>query len=216
VANTYTPNAKLAMPAPGDRIWNVPVNGNAQIVDAANAVGDLAVTTHEQPSASLLVDVAGGLYLNQTNVVSTYAAALSVAVAASSTTSIYLTNAGALTQSVVGFPAAPTVYVPLAVVVSGPSTITSITDARVPFSVAGTAMLPLAGGTLSDGANIVVGTATGTKIGTATNQKLGFFGHAPVVQPTVGATAAGATYTSVEQGLINTLLAAIRALGLGS
>ena len=34
MANTYTPNVQLAMPAPGDRTWNVPVNGNAQVLDA--------------------------------------------------------------------------------------------------------------------------------------------------------------------------------------
>jgi len=37
--------------------------------------------------------------------------------------------------------------------------------------------------TLSDAANIVVGTSTGTKIGTATSQKLGFFNATPIVQP---------------------------------
>lgn len=41
--------------------------------------------------------------------------------------------------------------------------------------------------TLSDGANIVVGSSTGTKIGTATTQKLGFYNSAPVVQQLQGA-----------------------------
>ena len=36
--------------------------------------------------------------------------------------------------------------------------------------------------TLGEGANIAVGTATGTKIGTATTQKLGFWNASPVVQ----------------------------------
>jgi hypothetical protein len=45
--------------------------------------------------------------------------------------------------------------------------------------------LTVAGGTLSDGSNIAVGTTTGTKIGTATTQKLGFFNATPVVQPGV-------------------------------
>lgn len=37
--------------------------------------------------------------------------------------------------------------------------------------------------TLSDGANIVVGTTTGSKIGTDPTQKLGFFNATPIVQP---------------------------------
>lgn len=48
--------------------------------------------------------------------------------------------------------------------------------------------------TLADAANIVVNTATGTKIGTATTQKLGFFNATPVVQQ----TAATALITSLQ------------------
>ena len=39
MANTYTPNVQLAMPAAGDRTWNVAVNGNAQALDALAPVG---------------------------------------------------------------------------------------------------------------------------------------------------------------------------------
>lgn len=45
--------------------------------------------------------------------------------------------------------------------------------------------LSQAGGTMAEGANIAVGTTTGTKIGTATSQKLGFFNATPVVQQTI-------------------------------
>jgi hypothetical protein len=41
--------------------------------------------------------------------------------------------------------------------------------------------------TVFDGANLVLGTTTGTKIGTATSQKLGFFDATPVDQPTLTA-----------------------------
>lgn len=44
--------------------------------------------------------------------------------------------------------------------------------------------------------NIVLGTATGTKIGTATTQKLGFYNATPVVRPVL-ATGAGATVDNV-------------------
>ena len=76
--------------------------------------------------------------------------------------------------------------------------------------------LPLDGGTMTDGANVALGSTTGTKVGTATSQKLGFYGATPVVQPTMGAATAGSSYTSTEQGMLNAVYAAVRALGLGS
>lgn len=57
------------------------------------------------------------------------------------------------------------------------------TDVQTAINELDTEKLALAGGTLTDGANIGVGSTTGTKIGTATTQKLGFFNATPVVQP---------------------------------
>lgn len=57
--------------------------------------------------------------------------------------------------------------------------------------------LDLAGGTLTDGANIAVGTVTGTKLATAVTQKLGFFNSAPVVQP-LGADQAAVTLGNTD------------------
>lgn len=54
--------------------------------------------------------------------------------------------------------------------------------ASAPTALANLGGLALAGGTLTDGANIALGTTTGTQIGTATTQKLAFFGATPVVQ----------------------------------
>lgn len=51
------------------------------------------------------------------------------------------------------------------------------------------AYLPLAGGTMNDGANIAFGTTTGTELGTSTSQKIGFFGATPIVQPISGVDA---------------------------
>lgn len=66
------------------------------------------------------------------------------------------------------------------------STGAAITVGTIPYTdITGTptlSYLPLAGGTMTDGANIVVGTSTGTKIGTATSQKLGFYNSTPVIQ----------------------------------
>ena len=73
------------------------------------------------------------------------------------------------------------------------------------------------GGTMKDGANIALGTATGTKIATATTQKLGFYGKTPISQyGSHGNISAGATYTSTEQNMINDSYNCLRALGLMS
>jgi hypothetical protein len=207
MANTYTPNVQLAMPAPGDRTWNVPVNANAQALDALAPVSALAVITTEVPSATLNVHVAAGNYLKQDGTIGNYAGSVSAAMTASSTNYLYLdlTNSGVLVVNTSGFPV--TAHIPLATVLAGPSSITSIADARVAFSVVGS---------IDDGVNLTFGTVTGTQIGTAANQKLAFFGKTPVVQPTLGAATAGTSYTTNEQTMLNAVYAAIRVLGLGS
>jgi hypothetical protein len=204
--NTYTPNTKLAQPASGDRTWNVAMNGNTTILDALNPVGALAVVTKEVPSTTLNVAVAAGNYLQQDGTIATYGGTASQAIATVSTKVLFLdlAAAGALTVAA-SFPATP--HVRLATVVAGATTITSITDARVAFTVVGS---------YADGVNITFGSTTGTKIGTATTQKLGFFGKTPIVQPTVGAGTAGGTYTATEQAMLQAVFNAVRNLGLGS
>jgi len=207
MANTYTPNVQLAMPAPGDRTWNVPVNGNAQVLDALAPVAALAVITTEVPSASLNVHVAAGSYLKQDGTIGMYSGCMSQAMTASTTNYIYLdlTSSGILVVNASGFPA--TAHVRLATVVAGTSSIMSIADARVAFYVIGS---------FDDGVNLTFGTVTGTQIGTAANQKLAFFGKTPVVQPNLGAATAGTSYTTNEQAMLNAVYSAIRVLGLGS
>lgn len=58
-----------------------------------------------------------------------------------------------------------------------------------------------AGGSVGDGTNIALATATGTKIGTATTQKLGFWNVTPVVQPAGAAQAVPAAYATGAFGL---------------
>jgi hypothetical protein len=207
MSNTYTPNVQLAMPATGDRTWNVPVNGNVQLLDALAPVGALAVVTTEVPSATLNVHLAAGNYLRQDGTIGTYSGSASQAMTASATNFIYLdlTNSGNLAINTTGFPT--TAHVRLATVVAAASTITSITDARVAFQVVGS---------FADGVNLTFGTVTGTQIGTAANQKIAFFGKTPVVQPTLGAATAGASYTANEQTMLNAVYSAFRTLGLGS
>lgn len=205
MSNTYTTRAKLAMPALGDTGWAVPVNGNCATLDALTAVGALAVTLAETPSASLNVSVASGSYLQQDGTVATFAGASSQAITASSTVVLYLDGTASWSLTVAAsYPTTP--HVRLASVVSGASTITSITDGRQCFSVVGS---------WADGVNITLGTTTGTQIGTASGQKLSFWGKSPpVVQQTGGAATAGASYTSTEQNMLQVLWDMARTVGL--
>jgi hypothetical protein len=207
MSTTYTPNAKLAQPALGDTGWAIPINGNAALLDGLTSIGGLAVTLTEMPSASLNVKVAAGNYCQQGGAIATYAGISSAVMTASSTNYLYLdlTVAGALTVNTTSFPT--TAHVRLAVAVAGSSTITSIVDQRIPFSVCGS---------FADGVNLQFGTGTGTQIGTATSQRIGFFGKTPVVQPMMGSATASGAYTPVEQGMLQAVYNAVRALGLGS
>lgn len=206
MANTYTSNVKLAMPSTGDTGWSVPVNSNCTTLDNMNPVGDLAVTTKEVPSSSLNVAVSGGQYINQDGSISTFAGSTSQAITASTTAVLYLdlTSAGALTVAG-SYPTTP--HVRLATVVAGGSSLSSVSDNRQCFNVVGS---------WADGVNITLGTTTGTKIGTSTGQKLSFWGATAVVRPTMGSATAGASYTSNEQTMIQTMWNLLRTIGLGS
>jgi hypothetical protein len=207
MSNTYTPNVQLAMPASGDRTWNVALNANCSTLDALAPVGSLAVATTEAPSASVNVKVAPGAYLRQDGTIGKFAGVSSRAMTISATNYLYLdlTNSGTLTLNTTGFPS--TAHVRLAVVIAGAATISSVADSRVAFSVIGS---------FADGINFTFGTNTGTQVGTAPNQKLAFFGKTPTVQPTLGAATAGSSYTSNEQTMLQAVYNALRNLGLGS
>lgn len=59
--------------------------------------------------------------------------------------------------------------------------------------------------TYADGANISLGTTTGTKIGTSTTQKLGFYNATPVVQPSsTGNSAVTSVAGSTTTVFVNT------------
>src|SRR5262249_12011785 len=172
MSNTYTTKAKLAKPGSGDRNWNTPLNSNADALDALSPVGWFAVTTHEQPSSSLLVDIAAGSFVDQSGTVQTYAGVTGQAIATGMTVKLYVdgTQSWPLVANAGSDPTTP--LVALALVVAGVSTITSITDQRKSIVV---------GGSMAEGANIMLATSPGTKIGTATSQKLGFWNATPIV-----------------------------------
>jgi hypothetical protein len=184
MATSYTSNTKLGKPAVADRNWNVALNANADALDALSPVGGLCVTPTEIPSASLNVQVAAGKYQKGDGTVGTFTGAVSLALGASQTSSLYLTGSGALTVSTTGYPT--TSHIRLGTVITGSSTISSITDDRVVCAMLGTGTLlylPLAGGALNDGAKVALGTSMGTQLGTSPGQRLGFWGATPVVQP---------------------------------
>jgi hypothetical protein len=206
MSNTYTPNVAMAMPACGDRTWNVALNGNCATLDALAPVGSLCVTTTETPSASLNVHVAAGSFVNQDGTIAIFPRAVSQAITASATRALYLDGTASWALTVApSYPTTP--HVRLATVVTGSSTITSIVDNRQCFTVCGT---------IGDGINLTLGTSTGTRIGTSSSQKLGFFGATPVIQQTMGVATASGSWTSNEQNMLQTVWNVLRTLGLGN
>ncbi len=207
MSNTYTPNARLALPAAGDRNWNVAMSGDFTILDALAPVGGLVVSTNESPSVSLNARIAPGGYLKQDGTIGQYAGIVPLALAASATSYLYLdlTNAGALVVNTTGFPT--TAHVRLGVVTTSATAITGVVDSRTAIQVAGS---------MADGVNLTLGSSVGTQIATAASQKLAFFGKPPITQPTMGAATAGSTYTANEQTMLQTVYNALRNLGLGS
>ena len=63
--------------------------------------------------------------------------------------------------------------------------------------------------TVADGADLAVGSTTGTKIATASTQKLGFFGVTPVVQP----SALTQTYSTADATLATPAATAVATTG---
>jgi len=61
---------------------------------------------------------------------------------------------------------------------------TPVAEKRTVTQIVGSVGLLKAGGTMDDGANVAVGSSTGTKLGTSASQKMGFWNATPVVQPT--------------------------------
>lgn len=184
MATTYTSRTKLAKPGPADREWNLPLNANAEALDALAPVGGLCVTSTEVPSTSLRVQAAPGRYQQPDGSINAFAGATFFPLPANATSYLYINSLNALASSIVGFPA--TTHVPLAAVETSAAAIQSIVDLRVVCGVTGTGSrpyLPLSGGTLTNGATIAAGTAAGLKIGAAPSQKLGFWGAAPIARP---------------------------------
>ena len=132
---TTTTRLELAKPATGDMGWGATWNANADLLDIVQALGALFVTPHESPSASLNISVSAGRFNKTDGSIVTYAGSASFAVTTAITNYLWLTDAGVLTLGT-AWPT-NTFHVPLATVVAGATTITSIADARVNLSSAG-------------------------------------------------------------------------------
>lgn len=177
MASTPTANLALAKPARSDPNWNVTLNANFDALDALAPLAGLAVTPAEVPSASLNVRVNPGPYVKADRTLGSFAGASALALAASSTVMVWLTDAGALATGA-AWPAAP--HVRLASVATGAAAITSVADARALAAVAG----PGVGSNTVSGTFVVQATAgspTAFRV-EADTSKLGFFGSTPQAQ----------------------------------
>lgn len=199
MATTYTNHVKLGKPGVADRHWNLPINANADALDALSPVGGLCVSPAEIPSASLVVQAAPGRFQKRDGTIGAFAGAPSVALPANKTCSLYLTDAAVLTIATDGYPASA--HVPLATVVTGVDAIASVTDDRLVCVVVGNNSrdsLSLGGGALAEGAVVDLGTTAGAKIGGAASQKLGFWGASPVARPGSYTTAYATSTRNLE------------------
>jgi hypothetical protein len=132
MASTYTANTGLALPAFNDGAWNATLNGNLTLLDGMTAIGGLAVQLKEVPSASLNVAVSAGTYRKADGTLATYAGTASRTLTASATNYLWLTDVGVLTLSTSAFPTTGNV-VRLATATTNATTVTGITDARIPW-----------------------------------------------------------------------------------
>lgn len=172
MAITKTTRLQLSKADVGTLDWATFLDANTDRLDACLALGDLACTLAETPSASLNVVVAAGSWLNQDGSVGTLASPATVAIPASTATR-YLWAVG---SSVVQGSAWPgTTATRIAVVTSGSSTITAIVDARLGQFASGAATsiytagtgLTLTGSDFSISASYV-GQTSITTLGTVT------------------------------------------------
>lgn len=140
---TLTTNLKLVQPYATQRNWDLLLNALIAALDGLGALGPLAVTAHDVDlttfaATTLKIDVAAGTYIDNNGQYQSYAGTggSPVTLASSSTKYVWLTAGGTLTNGS-AWPSAGTRHVRLAVVVTGSSAITSITDARAPWAAGG-------------------------------------------------------------------------------
>ena len=141
---TKTPNLGILLFASGTTNWGSLHNAvTFPMLDGMAALAALAavpadIDTTSGLSTSLRIQVNAGTYVNAAGALVAYSGTggSPLTLAASSTKYVWLTDAGVLTTGA-AFPSAGTKCVRLAVVVTGATTITSVTDARAFLTSAG-------------------------------------------------------------------------------
>jgi hypothetical protein len=216
--------------------WVAYVNANWDTIAFVSAVGGLAVQPRDLDanlqSNSLYVIVSAGDYGQSAGPVANYPGSAGLAVPASATTCLWLTDAGVLTTGA-AFPA--TVHVRLARVTTDATKVTGITDARVSTAARGTpGAYALKTGDTFTGTLFVGAGATFRADPVAGT--VGFFGSAGATQaaavavltdsstgvaganiPDVGTAYNQATLNNIHASLsakINALIAAVKRHGL--
>lgn len=189
MSETQTTNLGLAYPSFGTPNWNTDVQNNYAILDALTTVSGGVVILKEFPSASLNVHVAPLTYRKGDGTVGTCAGSSSFAMTTASTNFVYITDAGTLTVAA-GLPTTGN-YVRLATVVAGATTITSITDTRIPLVASG-AHIGFGVGTPT----IAAGTGAGTSptLTITGSDQAGYITVLTGTSPTASATVATVTF----------------------
>jgi hypothetical protein len=150
----YTANASFPYSDFRDRNWHVPLLAMIGLLDAEEAIGPLSVTTSENPSTTLHVDVAAGSFVSRSGAVVSYAGTTNRAMTLSATNYLYLTDAGVLTVNTTGWPASTNI-VRLATVDTDGTKVTGITGARIPWTSSGGTLAVFVGSGTSHAPGIV-------------------------------------------------------------
>jgi hypothetical protein len=163
MSTTFTPNLGLGIPGVGDAgaSYASVISTDLTQLDSS-CLGAFGVAS----IGGLNVSINGGTMIASTGAKVAVASVPSQAMTANQTNYVYVSDAGAFTVSTSGFPASGTFHVPLATVVCGGSAVSSIADARLPYSSCGAnrnaIYLALAGGSMT---GPVTCTGTGNNAG---------------------------------------------------
>lgn len=199
MATTYTTNARLRKPGPTDRGWDVPINANADALDALTALGALATTAADPAIAPRSVRISAGAYVKLDGTVGQFAGEAARVVPASSTTCLWIGADGNLVAGD-AFPASA--HVRLARVDADAATVVRVVDQRVQCSAAGSGLgFVLKAGDTVAGPFAVATAATGTAVFAvdASARAVGFFGAAPATQaPALASLADNSSGVAVE------------------
>ena len=140
MALTRSANGLFMVPATGDRYWDVPLTAALATLDSLAALGQFNCgptnINAAGQSISLSVSVAPGSYVKNDNVTVVAFAGGSVTLPANATTLVWLSQATNLLAVGTAWPT--TACVRLASVVTGPSSVSSVVDARLFLRAYGT------------------------------------------------------------------------------